>query len=79
MLRFFKRFRDREDGAITVDWVVLTAAVSGMAIAFIVELKDDASSLSALTRDYLAAQDPAAAAGGNIQGDASATTTTTTE
>jgi Flp pilus assembly pilin Flp len=68
MLYFLKRFLRREEGAITVDWVVLTAAVSGLAIAFIVQLKDDASSLSALTRDYLAAQDPAAAAGGNIQG-----------
>jgi Flp pilus assembly pilin Flp len=31
--RFFKGFRKDEDGAVTVDWVVLTAAVVGLAIA----------------------------------------------
>ncbi|WP_333683615.1 Flp family type IVb pilin [Pontibaca methylaminivorans] len=27
MIKFFKRFGKDEDGAVTVDWVVLTAAV----------------------------------------------------
>jgi hypothetical protein len=34
-LRLFlnvKRFRDCEDGAVTVDWVVLTASTVGLAI-----------------------------------------------
>ena len=66
MFSFLKSFAKSEDGAITVDWVVLTAAVAGMCIAFIVELKTDAASLSNLTGDYLEAQDPAAAAGRNI-------------
>ena len=70
MLAFFDKFKRREEGAVTVDWVVLTAAVAGMCIAFVVELKSDANSLSVLTQDYLEAQDPAAAAGGNIQGPA---------
>ena len=35
MLKFFKSFRAREDGAVTVDWVVLTAAIVGIAIALI--------------------------------------------
>ena len=66
MFAFLKSFAKKEDGAITVDWVVLTAAVAGMSIAFIGELKNDSASLSNLTRDYLAEQDPAAAAGRNI-------------
>ena len=33
MLNFIKNFRRDEDGAVTVDWVVLTAAVVGLAIA----------------------------------------------
>ncbi|MFN0115340.1 MAG: pilus assembly protein [Paracoccaceae bacterium] len=28
-----RRFRDGEDGAVTVDWVVITAAVVGLALA----------------------------------------------
>jgi Flp pilus assembly pilin Flp len=33
MIKFLKTFRKDEDGAVTVDWVVLTAAVVGLAIA----------------------------------------------
>ncbi|MCM2560619.1 hypothetical protein M8756_03890 [Lutimaribacter sp. EGI FJ00015] len=33
MMNFIKNFRNDEDGAVTVDWVVLTAAVVGLAIA----------------------------------------------
>lgn len=65
---FFKRFAREENGAVTVDWVVLTAAVAGLCIAFVIELKNNSNSLSALTQQYLETQDPAAAAGGNIQG-----------
>ncbi len=32
MMNFIKNFRNDEDGAVTVDWVVLTAAVVGLAI-----------------------------------------------
>ncbi|WP_170465530.1 Flp family type IVb pilin [Ruegeria arenilitoris] len=31
MIKFIKNFRKDEDGAVTVDWVVLTAAVVGLA------------------------------------------------
>ncbi|MBV2361679.1 hypothetical protein KUH32_18080 [Thalassococcus sp. CAU 1522] len=35
MLRFLTKFRKDEAGAVTVDWVVITAAVVGMsAISF---------------------------------------------
>ncbi|MBR9653030.1 Flp family type IVb pilin [Thalassovita aquimarina] len=33
MINFIKTFRKNEDGAVTVDWVVLTAAVVGLGIA----------------------------------------------
>lgn len=67
MRAFWKSFLVDEDGAVTVDWVVLTAAVCGLCIGFIAELKDNSDGLAGLTQDYLEAQDPTAAAGGNIQ------------
>ncbi len=33
MLNFFKNFRKDDSGAVTVDWVVLTAAIVAMAVA----------------------------------------------
>ena len=33
MIKFIKNFRKDEDGAVTIDWVVLTAAIVGLAIA----------------------------------------------
>lgn len=33
MLTFLGKFHQNEDGAVTVDWVVLTALVVGLAIA----------------------------------------------
>jgi len=35
MIKYLKFFRGDEDGAVTVDWVVLTAALVGLAIAVI--------------------------------------------
>ena len=35
MLNFIKNFRNDESGAVTVDWVVLTAALVGIGIAVI--------------------------------------------
>ncbi|MCB6179671.1 hypothetical protein LHP98_16230 [Rhodobacter sp. Har01] len=32
MLNLLKRFKKDEDGAVTVDWVVLTAAVVGLGL-----------------------------------------------
>ena len=64
----FNKFARQEDGAVTVDWVVLTAAIAGFCIAFVIELKADANNLSFLTQQYLEDQDPAANAGSNIQG-----------
>ncbi|KPP84936.1 MAG: hypothetical protein HLUCCA08_16235 [Rhodobacteraceae bacterium HLUCCA08] len=35
MFDFIKGFRSNEDGAVTVDWVVLTAGIVGLGVAVI--------------------------------------------
>lgn len=45
MINFIKNFRNDEDGAVTVDWVVLTAAVVGLAIAAFTVIEDSAGTL----------------------------------
>ncbi len=35
LFKLTKNFRDDESGAVTVDWVVLTAALVGIAIALV--------------------------------------------
>ncbi|WP_238365987.1 Flp family type IVb pilin [Mesobacterium pallidum] len=45
MIKFFKNFRNDEDGAVTVDWVVLTAAVVGLAIAAYSTIESSANDL----------------------------------
>ncbi|ULB08618.1 pilus assembly protein [Cereibacter azotoformans] len=49
LLNIFKNFRNDEDGAVTVDWVVLTAAIVGLGIAVVTTvsggLKTAASSI----------------------------------
>jgi len=58
MIKFFKNFRNNEDGAVTVDWVVLTAAVVGLAIAAYTSIQTGATDLTAKTGTFLSAQDP---------------------
>ncbi|WP_198549985.1 hypothetical protein [Mameliella alba] len=48
MINFIKSFRKDENGAVTVDWVVLTAAVVGLAVALI----DNAAARVALENDF---------------------------
>ncbi len=47
MIKFFKNFRKDEDGAVTVDWVVLTAAVVALAGAAYTSIESGTSTLSA--------------------------------
>jgi Flp pilus assembly pilin Flp len=42
MLNFIKNFRADEDGAVTVDWVVLTAAIVGLGIAVLTSVSTGA-------------------------------------
>ncbi|MBB3992879.1 Flp pilus assembly pilin Flp [Sulfitobacter undariae] len=56
MMTFVKNFRNDEDGAVTVDWVVLTAAVVGLAIAAYGSIRDGAADMTANTGSFLLGQ-----------------------
>lgn len=43
MKTWFKKFRKDESGAVTVDWVVLTAAMTGIGIAVTTIIIDSAT------------------------------------
>lgn len=58
MVKFFKNFSKDESGAVTVDWVVLTAAVVGLAVAAYSSIETGASNLTAATNTFMADQDP---------------------
>lgn len=56
LFNLLKTFRDDESGAVTVDWVVLTAAIVGLGIAVIAAVSGGVQGLgdqisSALTAD----------------------------
>lgn len=47
-MEFFKitkRFKKDEDGAVTVDWVVLTAAIVGLGVAVLASVRSATTSL----------------------------------
>ncbi|EPX87577.1 hypothetical protein ruthe_00441 [Rubellimicrobium thermophilum DSM 16684] len=46
MLNFIKTFRADEDGAVTVDWVVLTAAIVGLGIAVLASVRTGATTMA---------------------------------
>ncbi|MEL6549292.1 MAG: hypothetical protein AAFQ54_03510 [Pseudomonadota bacterium] len=46
MMNFFNKFRRDEDGAVTVDWVVLTAAIVGLGIAVLTTVSDGVGVIS---------------------------------
>jgi Flp pilus assembly pilin Flp len=56
MLNFIKNFRDDEDGAVTVDWVVLTAAIVGLGIAVLSTVGAGTSALADKISSTLSAQ-----------------------
>lgn len=66
MMKFVKNFRNDEDGAVTVDWVVLTAAVVGLAIAAYGSISSGAGDMTAQTSDFLNAQTIGNADFGNV-------------
>ena len=47
MTQFLKSFARDERGAVTVDWVVLTAAVVGLAVALVLVLVNGSVGVSA--------------------------------
>ena len=46
MIKFFKNFSKDEDGAVTVDWVVLTAAVVGLGVAGVASVNNGITGLA---------------------------------
>ncbi|MDA7965880.1 hypothetical protein [Ruegeria sp.] len=55
MIKFIKNFRKDEDGAVTVDWVVLTAAVVALAAIAYNQVRDGASELAGNVESALSA------------------------
>ena len=53
MIEFIKRFGRAQDGAVTVDWVVLTAAVVGLSVAAIVGIHGTSKSVGDGVGTYL--------------------------
>ena len=47
MLNYIKNFAADQDGAVTVDWVVLTAAVVGLGIAVLSAVSNGAETMAA--------------------------------
>jgi Flp pilus assembly pilin Flp len=56
LTRFLTRFRRDDAGAVTVDWVVLTAGVTTAIFLIFVAVKDDAISLSGGVQGYMSSQ-----------------------
>ncbi|MGP3698784.1 Flp family type IVb pilin [Rhodobacter sp. NSM] len=59
MLNIFKNFRNDEDGAVTVDWVVLTAAIVGLGLLVMGTVKGALeTAASTISSNIEAASDP---------------------
>jgi Flp pilus assembly pilin Flp len=58
MKAFIQKFFDDEDGAVTVDWVVLTAATVGLGLIIVVAIKPSAIAKAENIADVIAATEP---------------------
>jgi Flp pilus assembly pilin Flp len=58
MIKFIKNFRKDEAGAVTVDWVVLTAAVVGLGVAAYSSINSGATTLTSNIKTYMGSQKP---------------------
>ncbi len=56
MTKLFKNFVADESGAVTVDWVVLTAAIVGLGIAVMASVSDGLQNLSGDIQNQLTTQ-----------------------
>jgi Flp pilus assembly pilin Flp len=45
-MKLFKKFRNDEAGAVTVDWVVLTAAIVGLGVAVMATVRSGSTGLA---------------------------------
>ncbi len=55
-INLINRFKRDEDGAVTVDWVVLTAAIVGLGIAVLTTVGGATSDYGTLIGDEMTAQ-----------------------
>ncbi|SMH53056.1 Flp family type IVb pilin [Maritimibacter sp. HL-12] len=53
IVNFFKTFKNDESGAVTVDWVVLTAAIVGLGIAVLMSVSGSTTDLADAIGDKL--------------------------
>lgn len=53
MIKFFKNFRNDESGAVTVDWVVLTAAVAVLGTLVYTQISQGVVDMTADTAEFL--------------------------
>ena len=53
MIKFIKNFRKDDSGAVTVDWVVLTAAVCALAGAAYTAIETGSTDLTDATSQFL--------------------------
>ncbi len=51
--KLFKKFNEEEEGAVTVDWVVLTAAVVGLGVAALAAVRSGTESLTGKINTFL--------------------------
>ena len=56
LMSFFKSFAHDESGAVTVDWVVLTAAIVGLGIVVMTTVGGGITTLSQNTADKIVLQ-----------------------
>ncbi|MBY6048157.1 hypothetical protein KUV47_01845 [Vannielia litorea] len=56
LFNLVKNFRNDEDGAVTVDWVVLTAAIVGLGIAVLASVSGGVQTLAGTISGNLAGQ-----------------------
>jgi|SaaInl74LU_5_DNA_1037368.scaffolds.fasta_scaffold92787_2 Flp pilus assembly pilin Flp len=61
MLNFTKSFSADEDGAVTVDWVVLTAAIVGLGIAVLTSVSNGAEIMASNIDQELQTEIPSVA------------------
>ena len=63
MTKLFKNFVADESGAVTVDWVVLTAAIVGLGIAVLTSVGGGTTSLADKVSSHMAGKDVTTAYG----------------
>lgn len=61
MINFLKKFRKDEAGAVTVDWVVLTAGIVGLAVGAYAAIESNTARIAGETAGLMSTQQGVAA------------------